>query len=635
MKKKTSYRIILIAILIIFTFSAVPAAQAVGPGPNAVLGFLRTLEALNKRNQIYREAGVTADEIKTYYDTLIGKTKTMRDDIIHQAAKGKDVTSLIRAYTRIEAGLLAERDVAIQMVEAEKKGARADFHKTLRKEVFEILIASPGAQRMLKDIRETIDGLRQAVHTVQDALSGNQLTEVIANQFAERVGDTQWKKRAAYVLGSAVAEELDERTGGILSSLDQPSNLIQGELDEALKKIDELDHHLAKYQNQDVTPTSLRGSWDSVNGFQEVDPSQSGADAVAAAYSNKASKLGLFDSTDFDRVAMRDRIREALLEAKLSYFSEDTKSEAKFVKCEHTNQHVYLFAMRELGLTPEEALDPERSKYLVCYYRTPEAGSEAESSGSGVPGKVAFAALIGLSKADEAAQADQVADSEKRPSDTGGYNISVDSDQPQTIESLWANELASRIGGNCPAVPAEYAWAVEHGHCQSAVYYDIDSLSIDLNISEDSSKPWAEINLTGHLTLQLLDDLGEYGEGTITADGPLQNLTITESSSGSLLVEGTIPINISSQGEHVVLSIYHAIDADSGYVEYFVLEEGGIQTTIDALVTLDTAARRLEIRYEEYPLEIATGYGDGKIIEALRLDIALFWAEGQLTHTNQ
>ena len=279
-------------------------------------------------------------------------------------------------------------------------------------------------------------------------------------------------------------------------------------------------------------------------------------------------------------------------------------------------------------------MDPAKAGYLVCYYKFTEEEIDALDQGVDVPIKIAYAALIGLSKANEASISGG-ADFEKRQSEKGAYHLTVDSDQAQTIEDLWADELASRIGGNCPAVPAEYAWAVEKGYCQNLAYYDIDSISIDLDISEDSSKPWAEIDLFGHLSLQHLDDLGESGEGTITANGQLQNITITENSSGSLQIEGAIPVNISSQGEHVVLSIYHTTDADSGYTEYFVLEEGGIQATVDALVTLDTAARRLEIRYEVYPLDIPTGYGDGKIIETLRLDIALFWAEGQLTHTNQ
>ena len=171
--------IILIAIVLLFTFSEVSPsllpgephiAQAAPQGLNAVLGFIKTLEAFNKRNQIYREAGATAEEIKTHYDNLIEKAQTTRREVMAQVAKGEIHPKYAASYVRVEAALEAERRIAIQLIEAEKKGARAEFHKTLREEVFNILIASPGAQKMIKDIRETIDGLRQAANTIKDAL---------------------------------------------------------------------------------------------------------------------------------------------------------------------------------------------------------------------------------------------------------------------------------------------------------------------------------------------------------------------------------------------------------------------------------------------------------------------------------
>jgi len=419
MKKKRVYQIFLIAIVLIFTFSEIPVAHAVGPGPNAVLGFIRTLEALNKRNQIYREAGATAKEIQTYYDTLIDKTKTMRDDIIHQAARGEDVTGLIRAYTRIEAGLIAERKIAIQMVEAEKKGARADFRRRIRKEVFNILIASPSAQKLLKDIRETIDGLRQAANTVKDALSASQPTEFLARQLSERLGKTRWTKKVVHILGSAVAEEFDERMGGIFTRLEQPSKLVLAELDGALMKIDELDLYMAKYQNQEKTPTSLKGSWESFYGFQELDPSQSGEDAVATAYTNKAEDMNLFEGTDVDLESMRDWIRGTLLGARVDYLQIEVKSRSKFVSCISTDRDKYLKAMGELGLEPEEPLNPDKAGYLVCYVIPTEEETEGLDHGSYPPIKYAYAALIGLSKANAAAQADdaeaQTAETEPQP----------------------------------------------------------------------------------------------------------------------------------------------------------------------------------------------------------------------------
>jgi hypothetical protein len=415
---------ILFVTVLLFTFLEISpnilpgdphTAQAAPLGPNAVLGFIKTLEALNRRNQIYREAGVTAKEIKDYYDALIEKTQTTRREVMGQVANGEIEPRFAASYVRIEAALEAERKIAIEMVEAEKKGARGDFHRTLRKQVFDILIASPGAQKMLKDIRETIDGLRQATNTIKDALAANEPTEFLANQLTDRLGKTRWSKKVIHVLGSAVAEEFDERMGGILTKLGQPSKLVQAELEEALQKIDELDHHIAKFQNQESEPISLRESWGDLSNFNPLDASQAGADAVATAYTNKASQMGLFEGTDADLESMRDWIRGTLLGARLDYLQIDVKSQTKFVSCISADRIKYVDAMKELGLEPEEPLDQTQAGYLVCYEILSDEEVETLHEGTEVPIRYTYAALIGISKEQKAAQEGET---EAQPEDT-------------------------------------------------------------------------------------------------------------------------------------------------------------------------------------------------------------------------
>jgi len=412
MKKKRVYQIILISIVLIFTLSdastALPtgsleAAQASPLGPNVILGFLRTLEALNRRNQIYREAGITAKELNAYYDTLIENTINTRNELIKQAARGEDKSAFIRSYVRIEAALIGERKIAIQMVEAEKKGARSAFKKILKEEVLKALIASPGAQKLLKDIRETINGLRQAVHTIKDALSANLPTKTLINQFSERFGTDPITKSATHYLGSKIAQGLNQKVGGILTRFDKPSEMVQAEMDDALKKIDELDRDMANLQNQELTPLSLLEIGGNLSGFKSLDRSKAGVDAAATAYTNKITRLGLLEGTNMTQDQMRDRIRGVLLNARLKFLTEDAKYRTQFVSCISTSREGYLKAMQKLELTPEEPLDPEKASYLVCTYRFIK--DETETDLFGFPeDKVAFAALIGPSKADAEAQ---------------------------------------------------------------------------------------------------------------------------------------------------------------------------------------------------------------------------------------
>ena len=215
----------------------------------------------------------------------------------------------------------------------------------------------------------------------------------------------------------------------------------------------------------------------------------------------------------------------------------------------------------------------------------------------------------------------------KEVSEEHDLTVSLSTDQPESIEDLWAHEVAFRIKGDCPPVDAEYTWALpEEKPCKLMwdVYYDIDALALDLGFLADPEKAWGEMTLSGVLLIkesykELFDeDEGEIGYGTISARGPLGDLYITEDTPGSIVLEGSIPIDLVCEGDYLIL---HTSDG------YNIFQEGGVDTTLNAWVKVDFSRRRLEIRYEEYPLEIPTGIGDGNTIENLRLDIALIWAE--------
>jgi len=215
--------------------------------------------------------------------------------------------------------------------------------------------------------------------------------------------------------------------------------------------------------------------------------------------------------------------------------------------------------------------------------------------------------------------------------------ISIHTDRPESIEDFWAHRVAIRFKGDCPEVDAEHAWALpdpevsdDNSNTQTEgmpcvwmwdVLNEIDGMTLDLGYSDDPENSWAEIDLTGVLIMTKFQDLAEEnygGYGTIDARGHIRDLVVIENSSGSILLEGWIPIHVVCQGDYLVLS------TSCGYS---VIEEGGIDITLDAFIKVDFGQRRLEIRYEEYPLGIPTGIGDGNTIESLNLDIALYWAE--------
>ena len=134
--------------------------------------------------------------------------------------------------------------------------------------------------------------------------------------------------------------------------------------------------------------------------------------------------------------------------------------------------------------------------------------------------------------------------------------MSVDSDQPETLEELIANRVASRIRGKCPAVAAEYVWAKPEDKkiCQWPVYYDIDAFTLDLILAIDSPEPAVKLYLSGSLDLYNFYGAGESGWGEISTQSYLDGISVTEKSADTFIIEGTIPLNIKGEGETVALA---------------------------------------------------------------------------------
>jgi hypothetical protein len=375
MNRKPIYKsllVLLIAVLLSSNFAAIvpisdsTTVHAAGPGPNLILGLFRTIGAINRRNRIYREAGATAKEINAYYDGLITKTQEMRRDMISQAAAGETSPVLVRSYVRIEAALEKERDAAIQMIEAEKNQARLDFNRALVKEITGILIASPGGQKILNDVRNTITKIREAAVAVQVAANQGKPLDLLTNALTEQVSDIYIVQNAAYELGSAIGDKLDQALGGVLSNVQTAMNDIQGEMGSAIDLLDALDATVAQYQDTDREPISMIENENQIKNASPIDRVNAAVDVVAYAHAGAAELSG--QTGGKTREDMRDRIREALLNQRQDEIKEiKLENMAGKTYCTGVGRGEYEVAVSQLGKEPEIPNNPENAVYLVCY----------------------------------------------------------------------------------------------------------------------------------------------------------------------------------------------------------------------------------------------------------------------------
>jgi hypothetical protein len=238
-------------------FAGVEVAHAAFGGPNLITALFKIGVAWDARNRIYREAGATAEEINAYYDGLIAHAGSIRGEMIAKVAAGEIPARYARAYTRIEAALEAERRAAIQMIEAEKKQARRDFHNKLGKEIVNILIASPGGQRIIGQAREALKNTREAAVAVQVAAEKGRPIDALRAALARQVGDIPIVQEAARELGSVVGHGIDRALGGAIGKVEKAIDNIQAGMGEAIDVLDGLDAHVAQYDGQARRPVSL------------------------------------------------------------------------------------------------------------------------------------------------------------------------------------------------------------------------------------------------------------------------------------------------------------------------------------------------------------------------------------------
>jgi hypothetical protein len=364
--------VILVLAILISDIQAAPLGSGVGrvqaapPIWNAIVGLFRVGTAMKKRNAVYTEAGVTANDINTYYDGLIEHARTARQEIFSRAAAGERLT-LARSYIRTEAALDAERKAAIRMIEAEKNQARKDFERTLSKFIANILISSPGGQNIINKIRGAIREARQAAVAVQAALEGGKPIEALGNALASKAGDLVVAQELARGLGSAAGSKIDRALGGVGSRIEGMIGNLQASVGEGIDLLDNLDAEVAVHDNRERQPVSLVEDHSMIKEVFTVDRANPVVDVVASAFAGGAALSGSLEPGT-TRGAMRDRIRGALLDGKITRIqSIASRNSVGTTYCVAVGRGEYEAATGQLGQAVQEAEVPEEAAYLVCY----------------------------------------------------------------------------------------------------------------------------------------------------------------------------------------------------------------------------------------------------------------------------
>jgi hypothetical protein len=362
MRKKTLVRLTFSTLLLVLLTTNVATGLSGGAGEvraagpwNAIIGVVRVGGALHRRNRVYEEAGATAPEINAYYDRLIEETQHTRREMIGKAAAGETDPRLVRAYTRLEAALKAEQDAAIQMIEAEKRQARREFHATLRREVIRILIASPSGQRILGQLREAVAGAQEAAKAVQIAAEEGRPIEALQEALAEKAGDIPLVQAAARQLGSAVGHEVDR-------AIDD----VQTGMGEALDALEEINGELAAHDERERVPVSVVEDESLIAEVVPVQGVNAAADVAATAYV-RAAEIGQAFPPSTSRDTMRDRVRGALLDARVQEIRDVTAGKIGQIYCTTRSHGEYRIAAQALGQTPQVSQDPAEATYLICH----------------------------------------------------------------------------------------------------------------------------------------------------------------------------------------------------------------------------------------------------------------------------
>lgn len=454
--KQRIFQAIIVILVVALLFGELPApllsrpvGQAQGSPANAVVALFNIIGAARRRNRVYREARATQRDMDAYYDELLAEARSQLQErgLMGVGTEGEfqlENRGQLRVYIKMYEALEAEREAVTQQIEREKNDARRQFNRNLTNEIVGILVKSPGGQRLIGDMRNTIGELREAVEAVQEAINNNRPFDALVGVLQEKLEKVPVIRHAAQEIGSVVAQKIDQLLGGVITRMENALDNVQGEMGQALATVDELDSELARVDERERTPVSLVEEGGVLGSIRGVDRANAAVDVAAQAYTNAAIIAGaLRNPSEGERSTMRDRIREQMLGDRLDRLS-SVGERTRYVTCEGVGQGAYNLAMQQLGRTPEQPANPATSAYLVCRDRA--------------SGTIIHAALIGPAMGASATQtAKAVAEEEGEPTAT-------------TAQQTSPLEERCDLSGNGDFVIENYQVSVTSNTCEDPLY---------------------------------------------------------------------------------------------------------------------------------------------------------------------
>jgi hypothetical protein len=355
--------LLLATLLIVDGLAAVQPAEA-GEFLNFLVGGMRVINALNRRNRTYRAARDTQRDFNVYYDSL---TDTAHDQLLsgdlQSLREGEEGLERVRlaAFIRLSAALQAEQAAVTQAIEAEKNQARVEFNRSLVRQLQSIITQLPGAQRVLSDVRDTISHIRSTVIAIQTAAAANQPLEPLAQQLAEQVAFSAELQQGVRSLGSALGVELDHILGGALSQVEAALGDIKQEVNQTVELLDTMDTQLDQVY---LTPTELEISEIDIGpaNVQLTDRATAVIDVASQALAFLSAAQGTGGTT---RQQLYQQIRADLLEGHNQALLNAVQHVSQ-VDCTAVGKGEYEAAAGMLGVAPGAAGDPEKARYMVC-----------------------------------------------------------------------------------------------------------------------------------------------------------------------------------------------------------------------------------------------------------------------------
>ena len=449
-------RIFIICMVVVLLFTELPGpqlmlpkAEAQGSPANAVVALFNIIGAARRRNRVYREARATQREMDAYYDELLEEARSQLQErgLMGQGTQGEftlENRGQLRVYIKMYEALQAEREAVTRQIENEKNDARRQFNRSLTNEVVGILIKSPGGQRLIGDMRSTLDELRQAVEAVQDAIQNNRPFDTLVAVLQEKIEKVPVIRHAAQEIGSVVAQKVDRLLGGVITRMENALDNVQGGMGQALDQVNQLDSELGRVDERERTPVSLVEEGGMLSNIRGVDRANAVVDVAAQAYTNAAIIAGaLRNPSEEQRSTMRDRIKDQMLGERLDRLS-GVGDRTRHVACEGVGQAAYISAMQQLGRTPEQPANPSTSAYLVCKDK--------------VSGTLVHAALIGPALGAEATLTAKAAGDEE------GEPTATTTGEPSPLEER------CDLSGNGDFVIENYQLSNASSNCEDLFY---------------------------------------------------------------------------------------------------------------------------------------------------------------------